>query len=190
MPTSWERFLHPETLRGNLISFSLFITVFEFFRERVVEMPKEIFSSGKELSISAKEDYKREVLLLDKEKNALTASMLWFKKFEAIDNQDFEDFRCIRKYRNELVHRAINYVIHSGNNLDESKFVKLVCLFSKIEKWWIINFEIAIDPGLKGSDSESIIPGSMMALQVMLDIALGNEKEEGYYYREIILESK
>jgi hypothetical protein len=33
-----------------------------------------------------------------------------------------------------------------------------------------------------GTDPESVIPGPVWSLQLMLDIALGNEPEEGFYY--------
>lgn len=43
---SWEKFLHPETLKGNLIAISLFITAFENFKDRVIEKPETFFSNG------------------------------------------------------------------------------------------------------------------------------------------------
>ena len=76
------------------------------------------------------------------------------------------------------------FLADADRNFDATKFRDLVELLTKIEKWWLINFEASIDPEIlpKGSDTDNVIPGAIWSLQLMLDIALGNEPEEGYYY--------
>ena len=71
---------------------------------------------------------------------------------------------------------------------DTTKFQALLALLLKIEKWWFINFEAAINPEMfpKDSDPNDVIPGVILTFQLMLDIALGNEPEgEGYYYNVV-----
>ncbi|AHG75929.1 hypothetical protein X808_14070 [Mannheimia varigena USDA-ARS-USMARC-1296] len=41
---NWEKFLSSKELKGNLISISLFITTFELFKKRIIDMPVEFFS--------------------------------------------------------------------------------------------------------------------------------------------------
>lgn len=183
---SWEKFLHPETLKGNLIAISLFITAFENFKSNVIEKPETFFSNGfdeRGLIIDTVK-YKEEVLSLSDRKNKLYASLLWFQKLEAIDAADIEAFDGIRKHRNELAHEPMSFLASSERNFDISKFQELIKLLSKIEQWWFINFEASIDPDMlpDGTDPESVIPGPVWSLQLMLDIALGNEPEEGFYY--------
>jgi hypothetical protein len=50
---------------------------------------------------------------------------------------------------------------------------------NKIEKWWIINVDIATDPQFDGEhiDERGIIPGPIMPHQLMMDIALGSEED-------------
>lgn len=72
--------------------------------------------------------------------------------------------------------------------LDISKFQSLIQIFKKIEVWWVINFEASIDPDMvpDGADLEGVVPGPMWGLQLMLDIAFGNEPSEGYYYNSFM----
>lgn len=181
---SWEKFLNPETLKGNLIAISLFITSFEMFKDRVIEKPETFFTNGfKEDGLIIDEEYKTEVLSLSKSK--LYASLLWFKKMEAIDQSDIDTFDLIRQHRNDVAHQPMEFLATAHRNFDTSKFEDLVTLFTKIEKWWFINFELAIDPDMlpEGTNPDEVMFGPIWSLQLMLDIALGNEPEEGYYYK-------
>jgi hypothetical protein len=48
-----------------------------------------------------------------------------------------------------------------------------------------VNFELSINPDMfpEGANPDEVILGPIWSLQLMLDIALGNEPEEGYYYK-------
>lgn len=180
---SWEKFLHPETLRTNLIATSLFITAYETFKARVVEKPAAFFCNGfDEHGPILCESYRSEVLT--KNKSKLYASLLWLKEKGGIDQSDIEDFDSIRRHRNELAHEPLAFLASHERNLDVSKFQLLVALLAKIEKWWIVYFELPINPEMlpDGGSPDEIIPGPIWSLQLLLDIALGNEPEEGYYY--------
>jgi len=184
---SWEKFLHPETLRTNLISISLFITAFEIFKARVIEKPETFFCNGYDENgpiISSK--YTSDVL--SKNKSKLYASLLWLKEMDAIEQSDIDLFDSIRKHRNEVAHEPLEFIALHTRDFDISKFQSLIALLRKIEVWWLINFEVAIDPDMlpEGADTNGIIPGPIWSLQLMLDIALGNEPEEGYYYNSFM----
>ena len=181
---SWEKFLHPETLKNNLIAISLFITAFEMFKDRVVEKPETFFTNGfDEDGLIVDERYKSEVLALSKSK--LYASLLWLKKMEAIEQADIVIFDSIRQHRNEVAHEPMEFLASSERNFDSSKFGDLIELLAKIEKWWFVNFELSIDPDMlpEGANPDEVVPGPIWSLQLMLDIALGNEPEEGYYFK-------
>lgn len=180
---SWEKFLHPETLRENLIVISLFISAFEMFKDRIIEKPETFFCNGfDENGLIIDEKYKVEVL--SKNKSRLYASLLWLKDMGAVDDHDIEIFDSIRKHRNEVTHELLTFLSDAKRNFDVTRFESLVNLLAKIEKWWLINFELAIDPEMVPEDVnvDDVTPGPMWSLQLMLDIALGNEPKEGYYY--------
>jgi hypothetical protein len=58
----------------------------------------------------------------------------------------------------------------------------------KIEKWWTLNIEIAINPDFNGKEinEDDIVPGKIMILRLLLDIAFGSEEESKLYYNEFI----
>lgn len=67
------------------------------------------------------------------------------------------------------------------------QFQLMVELLRKIEVWWIVNFEISISPEFCDAevDENGIIPGPLMTLQIMLDIALGDPEKASAYYDEL-----
>ena len=180
---SWEKFLHPKTLKNNLITISLFITAFENFKESVISKPVAFFCDGfNEYCYIIDEKYKTEVLSLSKSK--LYATLLWLKTIEAIDQQDIVKFDAIKRHRNEIAHETMQFLADADKNFDVTKFTDLIALLTKIEKWWFLNFEASIDPEMlpEGADVEDVVPGAIWSLQLMLDIALGDEPTAGYYY--------
>jgi hypothetical protein len=180
---SWEKFLHPETLRSNLIAISLFISAFEMFKDAVVEKPATFFTNGfNEDGPIVDEEYKSDVLSLSKSK--LYASLLWFQSMDAIEQSDISTFDSIRHHRNEVAHEPIEFLSSVERNFDWSKFQDLIALLTKIERWWFVNFELSIDPKMlpEGANPDEVISGPIWSLQLMMDIARGNEPESGYYY--------
>ena len=180
---SWEKFLHPGTLRGNLLMISLFIAAFEMFKDSVIEKPESFFCHGfNKNGLIISETYRNEVL--SKSKSCLYASLLWFRENGAINEADLQIFDDIRKHRNEVTHEISDFLANPERNFDVTKFQALVELFSKIEHWWFLNFELAIDPDIlsDGASPEDVIPGVLINLRLMLDIVLGDESEASYYY--------
>lgn len=180
---SWEKFLHPDALKGNLISIALFISAYEMFKDNVIEKPKTFFSDGFDQNGHILgEEYKLEVL--SKSKSPLYASLLWFKEMGAISDNDISIFDLVRKHRNEVTHEILEFISNSERDYDATQFQALIELLSKIEKWWLVNFELAINLEMIPEDVnvDKVIFGPMWSLQLLLDIALGNEPEKGYYY--------
>jgi hypothetical protein len=58
----------------------------------------------------------------------------------------------------------------------------------KIERWWILNVEIPTDPDFDGGevDEKGIVPGVLIGLRLMMDIALGSNEESRFYFDEFI----
>lgn len=185
---SWEKFLHPETLRGNLVGLALFITTFEKFKSIVIEKPESFFSYGfNEDGFLIDEAYKSEVLA--KHKSKLKASLLWFEKMGAINEKDIQTFDEIRKYRNKVVHEMMKYLSDVNYNLEPNHFENLIEILSKIEKWWIKEIELTTNAMIidavkeSGCDPEDVVPMSIMGFQMMVEIALGKEPESESYYK-------
>jgi len=180
---SWERFLKPENLKNNMIILSFFVTSYEILKDSIIERIRSFYTNGfDEEGRIIGNKYCTEVMSLNR--SPLYASLEWLKKMEAIDENDIKQFNEIKDCRNELVHGIVNYLT-KGSNIDPiSLFPKIISLLEKIEKWWILNVEIEINPDLndKEIDEKGIVPGTVITLRVLADIALGNEKEANHYF--------
>ena len=64
-----------------------------------------------------------------------------------------------------------------------SCFAPMMELLRKIGVWWIVNVELETDPEWadKEIDESGIVPGPVMMLQMMMDIALGEPDQAEYY---------
>ncbi|MEW6658455.1 MAG: hypothetical protein AB1424_07320 [Thermodesulfobacteriota bacterium] len=65
-------------------------------------------------------------------------------------------------------------------------FGELIRSLNKIEVWWILNVEIPTDEDFSDMeiDESHITPGPIAMLQVLLDVALGDEERSKFYYQE------
>ncbi len=183
---SWEHFLNPELLRAKLVVGSLYISAFEMLKSSIIERIRDFFSIGfnKNGPIIG-EKYKKDVLSLNR--NPLYASLSWLKNMNVINENDLMEFENIKKCRNEIAHEFVNFLF-TGITVDPlTLFPKMTALLSKIETWWIVNVEIPTNPDFDGKniDENSIIPGPIMTLRLLTDIALGSEEESKYYYKFI-----
>lgn len=180
---SWERFLKPENLKANLIILSLFITSYEILKDSIITRIRDFYTNGfNEKGWIVDKEYQTKVINLNK--SPLYASLEWLKNRKVIDDNDVEEFNEIKKCRNELAHEIVNFITKGSTINPLSLFPKMINLLDKIEKWWILNVEIELNPNLndKEIDEKGIVPGPIIMLRVLMDIALGNEKESSFYY--------
>jgi hypothetical protein len=156
-------------------------------KDSIIGRIRDFFTSGfNQKGWIIDEEYKTEVLNLNK--SPLYASLSWLKNMNVIDDKDVEEFEGIKNCRNELAHEMTNF-ISKGPTCDPLPlFSKMIDLLQKIEKWWILNVEIATDPDLhdKDIDEDGIVPGQIMTLRLLTDIALGTEEESKFYFNEFI----
>ena len=184
---SWENFLNPKTLRSNLIVASVFLSAFEILKECILERPKEMYTTGfNEKGLIINKDYNLDVLSLNK--SPIYASLEWFKKHNAISLKDINTFTEIKKCRNELAHELPLFITEGIKNDPTPNFQLIIDLLGKIEKWWIYNVEIPINPNFQNMevDEKEIIPGKLITIQMLTNIALGSEEESDSYYNEFI----
>lgn len=183
----WEDFLNPEVLRSNLIIASLYIAAFEFLKSTIVDRIRSFYVIGFDQNgLRIDPEYQTAVLL--KNRSPVYASLEWLKKSQAIDDNDIAVFERVKKCRNGFAH-AITGMLMSGLPSDlPARFSEMVSLLDKIERWWIVNVEITTDPQFDGQeiDEEGIIPGPIIGLRPMMDIALGSEEDSRKYLDEFM----
>ena len=184
---SWERALHPETLKTNIITASIFSMAFEMLKSSIIEKIEGFFTNGfDENGMIVSPEYKEKVLFLNR--SPLYASLKWLQDMNAIDDKDLERFEHIKKCRNTLAHEMLTFA-SSGVDFDVAEaFDEMIGLLRKIEIWWFENLEMAIDPETypEDLDLEQVIPGPVWSLQMLIDVALGPEEEARKYYDHFI----
>ena len=184
---SWERFLNPEILRTNLIVAGLFIAAFEMLKDSIIGRIRDFFTNGfDETGRIISDDYKSKVLSLNR--SPLYASLSWLKGMNVINDKDIEEFEMIKNCRNEIAHEIASYISKEPKIDPLPLFSKITMLLDKIEKWWILNVEIPVNPDFDGENIEEdgVVPGNIMAIRLLTDIALGSEEESKVYYEEIM----
>jgi hypothetical protein len=184
---SWERVLHPETLKTNIITASIFSMAFEMLKSSIIEKIEGFFINGfDENGMIASPEYKEKVLSLNR--SQLYASLKWLQDIDAIDDEDLKKFEHIKRCRNTLAHEMLTFT-SSGVEFDVAEaFEEMISLLRKIEIWWFENFEMAIDPEAypEDLDLDQVIPGPVWSLQMLIDVALGPEDEARKYYDHFV----
>lgn len=183
--TSWENFLNPEALRPQLITACIYISAFELLKATIVDRIKDLFTNGFDRT-GWRIDPKYQLTVLSKNRSPIYASLEWLKEANVIDDGDIAAFERVKGFRNELAHDLIGVLFRGlPPNLAE-RFSEMVGLLDKIERWWIVNFEIPINADLDGMeiDEAKVMPGPILGLRLLLDVALGSEKESKWYFEE------
>lgn len=187
---SWERVLHPETLKTNIITASIFSMAFEMLKDSIIEKIEGFFTDGfNENGMIISPEYKEKVLTLNR--SPLYASLKWLQSMNAIDDKDIERFEHIKRCRNTLAHEMLTFA-SSGVEFDVIEVLEeMIGILRKIEIWWFENLEMAIDPEAYSEDLdlEQVILGPVWSLQMLIDVALGTEDEARKYYDHFVANS-
>jgi len=173
----WEELLNPEITRERLISSSLFITAFEFLKQSICDRIKDFYCFGFDESGGLLEPkYQTEVLA--RNRSPVYASLSWLQENGAIEQSDIDTFERIKAARNQLAHNLYELVAGNFPSGHVELFTELVELIRKIEVWWLVNVEIPTNPDYDGQEirEDAIIPGPVIMLQLMLEVASGNEQ--------------
>lgn len=193
--SSWEQLLNPKILKNNLSFIALYIMTFELLKERIEKSVDEFFyieykqNEKGEIKKEENEDYKNKVLSLlndyeRQNKFYVKASIKWLIYFNIFDENDENLYNELRIYRNELTHEFQNYLIDKKKILDTKKMESLVSLFIKLEKNWILNFEVLVNEDFDGKDIkwEEVNSGQITILNIIHGIVFSDETTEWDYY--------
>jgi len=193
---AWESFLNPDVLRPNLILASLYIAAFEMLKRTIVERLRDFYVTGFDKSVKEKDgwliDPDYETRVLSRNRSRVYASLGWLKESNVIDDQDIAAFERVKKCRNDVAHE-INRLLSEGLPPDlPNCFSEIIALVDKIERWWIVNVEIPTNPDFDGEeiDESGIVPGPIMGLRLLIDIALGSGQDSKFYLNEFLKQAR
>jgi hypothetical protein len=171
----WERFLNPDVVRPSLFLATMFITTFEILKDSIVDGIRDFYTNGfDENGPRVGPDYQSKVL--SKNKSPLYASLKWLREGGAVDDEDLAVFEKLKETRNLLAHQLFAVVTGQVESGHQAEFDSLVALLRKIGVWWVVNVEIPTNPDFDGEeiDEEGIVPGSVLSLQLLIEVASGN----------------
>ena len=171
----WERFLDPDAVKPSLFLATMFITTFEILKNSIIDHLRNFYANGwNENGPIISPEYQSKVL--SRKNSPLYASLDWLHESEAISTKDLEKYEELKKTRNLLAHQLFEVVTGQIESKHETQFDELVELLRKIEVWCVINLEIATNPDFDGQeiDEEGIVPGSILSLQMLIEVASGN----------------
>jgi hypothetical protein len=183
---SWEEFLDPDVMRPRLIAASIYIAGFEVLKDSIVGRIRDFFWTGFDES-GDKIDPKYTADVLARNRSPFYASLDWLREQNAIDDHDVETFDRMKRCRNNLAHKLLSVLGLEGLPAEFPQcFSDMVALLRKIEVWWITNVEIPTNPDFDGAevDESGIVPGPVMTMQLLMDIALGDDERSRFYYDE------
>ena len=176
----WRNILDTNVLKGNVNLIAMYITIYELLEDTIITRPKDFYTVI-EFDESAQKQYKDNVLSLY-EKDAiqnintknkeLIASLIWFKNFNAIDENDIQVFANSRTLRNKVTHEMLATITEGAGHLI-NQFALMYGLFCKIEKWWISEIEIPISgqfPNLSEEEQRGVMSGNMVLIEIIVDI--------------------
>lgn len=184
---AWEEFLDPEVTRPRLISASIYIAAFEVLKDLIiVGRIRDFFSTGFNES-GEQTDPKYQSDVLSRNRSPTHASLAWLIDREAIDESDVQAFDRAKACRNRLAHDLFSMLGSKGLPPDfDQCCAEMIALVRKIEVWWVTNVEIPTNPDYDGCDidEEGIVPGLLMGIQLLCDIAQGDEERSRFYFDE------
>ena len=169
-----------------MIMASVYIAAFEVLKISIIDRIKNFYTFGfDENGEIVEPDYQSKVLV--KDKSVLYTSLKWLKESEAISDDDIDKFNQAKEYRNLIAHEIARLFMDGLPSDLPERFNDMVLLLDKIERWWIVNYEIPLNPELTDKDiiEDEIIPGPIASLQMMVKVALGSDEEANYFINEL-----
>jgi len=155
-------------------------------KDAIIGRIKDFFSFGfDEHGDIVSEKYALNVL--SKNKSVLYASIQWLCENNVIDCDDFAMFELIKEKRNEVARQLPSLMFSDITNDIDNMFQNMTGLLNKIEVWWVVNVEIPTDPDYCEAEinEEEVVPGTVVTMRLMVDIALGPKDISEYYYKEL-----
>lgn len=184
--TRWEAFLDPDILRRELVSASMFLTAFELMKGSIIDRVRDFYSCDFDEKGPTLDERRYQSQVLSLNRSGLYASLSWLKNHEAIDDQDLATFERLKACRNQVAHEIQEIILGGSPSNHLDLMPDLEAFLLKVERWWILNVEIPTNPDFDGKevDEKEILPGPVLGLRLLWDIALGSEEESRFYLDE------
>ena len=191
--TDWNKF-SPNTMTGNLIDASLFLTIFEYAKDVIESNVKNIYSDmeeGPTLTFKSQEfkehiqslpDTNEQIKYLSEKYNKqgqngelnLNNALLWLLDAEAITPDDIEIIKQSETERNKIAHELPSLLTQKDKSTNLPLLIKLIKVFEKIERWHAVNYDlVALYPEIDfQGEQNSITPGSIIFISLLINVIM------------------
>ena len=190
----WEATLTPDIVRGRLICAGLFSLAYELLETAVIGRLRDFYADFEDGALRPGPDYRIEVLVLDPKgkEDPLRGSLAWLVKSGVISEADRDAFWSVKNARNKVAHELAQIVGGSEPEVFEARFATILNLTSQIQRWWVINLDVATDPDWDGAeiDPNEVTHGSALIMQILVDVALGGDDLAGRHLEAFQAELK
>ncbi len=166
-------------VKEKLINSALFLLCYDLLKDSIVNQVKLFYIiDDSELNLSLqrmKDDYKREVLNLDK--NIIEASVKWLKKMGAINDDDVSILLKYWYVRDKKIGHNLPMTIFDSNYLIKLEdIINMRNLIHKVDIWFIKNEQLPIYNSInnKQIDIENCQPisGTIIILDLIIKAGL------------------
>lgn len=178
-------------LKEKLILISLFIAVYENFKNTIVINVKYFYWSGYENGKEYFDYYERDVLnkIKSKQNRQIKATLRWLKEAGAMTEEDEQSFIKITDMRNVLVHNMSSTLYEGLPDDIEELYLTMLRLFEKITKWWICQIEIPTNPDINPEKYENVSWDEVTSvnlefLKIISDIAINSTEKYQQMFRD------
>jgi hypothetical protein len=163
--------LEPQALRSNLVRAGLFLAGWELLKKEVEEKVRDFYLVGfDEKGLMYSSDYERKVLALHKSR--FEASLLWLVATGALDGEQAERVRNLRKYRNEVAHELPKLLVEVGHDVNVAHIRDTKDILGILGRFWgriEVETNADFDPGEVSYDG--IQSGVMLLMEHLVAAA-------------------
>ncbi len=179
-----EKLLNPNIIKSNLIKSSLYLTAFELLKYSVEKRLKNFLcprqSMDENYEYQNSQEYKEQVLnrripALKNKKNTYYSSCLWLKENGVITEEEVEELHKVKLHRNKIAHELPKLLVDSDHEINIELFESINKLLTKIEQWWIVEFEMPVNPEFDNFDyvnvdMNEIKSGNIILLNHLIEV--------------------
>lgn len=175
MAEAWQRIFDKDFVAGTLTRAGLYLLAYELLKDSIIRRLRDFywmgFKDGKD-TISPK--YTQ---ILSKHKNPLVASCMWLEANGALSASDVKTILEIRDFRNDIAHELPGLLLDGKRDIRTDHVAQIQQLLLKIDRWWIINVELAIDEEYAGQDVDEneVKSGTMALIEHLLSLLAAKE---------------
>lgn len=170
MAEAWQRVFDKDFVAGTLTRAGLYLLAYELLKDSIIRRTREFFWIGfKDGKDIVNPKYTQ---ILSKHKNPLIASCMWLEESGALSPNDIKTVIAIRDFRNDIAHELPSLLLDGTRDIHTEHVVQIHQLLAKIDRWWIINVELATDEEYAGQDVDEneVKSGNMILIEHLLSL--------------------